>query len=99
MTTDTFGALIGGSPLTDVASNDRRISADRCLERVNIPKSQDAPSRQSLTLCPSRRPARIWRGIDGKLLEELVAANTGKKVIAFTHKPVLGDDSISVKNR
>ena len=57
------------------------------------------------------RPGRLWRyaqagdlpgygaEIDGKLLEELVAANIGKKVIAFTHKPVLGDDSISVKNR
>jgi hypothetical protein len=32
--------------------------------------------------------------IDGKLLQELVAANTGKNAIAFTHKPVLGDDPI-----
>ncbi len=33
------------------------------------------------------------------LLEELVAANTGKNVIAFTHKPVLGDDPVAVENR
>jgi hypothetical protein len=37
--------------------------------------------------------------IDGKLLQELVAANTGKNAIAFTHKPVLGDDPIAVENR
>jgi hypothetical protein len=37
--------------------------------------------------------------IDGKLLGELVAANTGKKVIAFTHKPVLGDDPVATENR
>jgi hypothetical protein len=37
--------------------------------------------------------------IDGTLLEELVAANTGKNVIAFTHKPVLGDDLVAVENR
>jgi hypothetical protein len=57
------------------------------------------------------RPGRLWRyaqagdlpgqgaEIDGKLLEELVAANTRKKVIAFTHKPVLGNDPVAVKNR
>src|ERR1700756_4917185 len=57
------------------------------------------------------RPGRLWRyaqagdlpgygaEIDGKLLEELVAANTAKKVIAFTHKPVLGDDPVAVENR
>src|SRR5262252_8585476 len=33
--------------------------------------------------------------IDGTLLEELVAASTGKKVIAFTHKPVLGNDPVA----
>ena len=37
--------------------------------------------------------------IDGARLQELVAANTGKNVIAFTHKPVLGDDPIAVENR
>jgi hypothetical protein len=37
--------------------------------------------------------------IDGPLLEELVAANTGRNVIAFTHKPVLGDDPVVVQNR
>ena len=53
------------------------------------------------------RPGRLWRyaqagdlpgygpQIDGALLEELVAANTGKNVIAFTHKPVLGDDPVA----
>src|SRR4051794_31724134 len=57
------------------------------------------------------RPGRLWRyaqagdlpgkgvTIDGTLLEELVAANTGKNVIAFTHKPVLGDDLVAVENR
>jgi hypothetical protein len=57
------------------------------------------------------RPGRLWRyaqagdlpghgpQIDGTLLEDLVAANTGKNVIAFTHKPVLGDDPVVVQNR
>ena len=54
---------------------------------------------------------RVWRyaqagdlpgygpQIDGTLLEEVVAANAGKNVIAFTHKPVLGDDPVAVENR
>jgi len=37
--------------------------------------------------------------IDSTLLAELVAANTGKEVIAFTHKPVLGDDPVAIENR
>src|SRR5712671_18832 len=37
--------------------------------------------------------------IGGALLDELVAANTGKNAIAFTHKPVLGDDPVAVENR
>ena len=37
--------------------------------------------------------------IDGELLEELVAVNTGRNVIAFTHKPALGDDTVAVENR
>jgi len=57
------------------------------------------------------RPGRLWRyaqagdlpgygpQIDGTLLEELVAANTGKNAIAFTHKPVLGNDPVVVENR
>jgi hypothetical protein len=57
------------------------------------------------------RPGRIWRyaqagdlpgygsEIDGALFNELVAANTGKNVIALTHKPVLGDDPVAVENR
>src|ERR1700730_11962414 len=57
------------------------------------------------------RPGRLWRyaqagdlpghggKIDGALLDELVAANTGKNAIAFTHKPVLGDDPVAVENR
>jgi hypothetical protein len=56
------------------------------------------------------QPGRLWRyaqagdlpgygaKIDGALLDELVAANTGKNAIAFTHKPVL-DDPIAVENR
>ena len=57
------------------------------------------------------QPGRLWRyaqagdlpgngtAIDGTLLEELVAANAGKNVVAFTHKPVLGDDPVAVENR
>jgi hypothetical protein len=57
------------------------------------------------------RRGRLWRyaqagdlpgygaEIDGALLDELVAANTGKNAIAFTHKPVLGDDPVAVENR
>src|SRR5271165_3800731 len=57
------------------------------------------------------RPGRLWRyaqagdlpghgpQIDATLLEELVAANAGKNVIAFTHKPVLGEDPVAVANR
>src|SRR5712692_8006784 len=57
------------------------------------------------------QPGRLWRyaqagdlpgygaEIDGALLDELVAANTGKNAIAFTHKPVLGDDPVAVENR
>jgi hypothetical protein len=57
------------------------------------------------------RPGRLWRyalagdlpgygaAIDGTLLQELVAANASKRVIAFTHKPVLGDDPIAAANR
>jgi hypothetical protein len=33
------------------------------------------------------------------LCDELVAANIGKNAIAFTHKPVLGDDAVAVENR
>jgi hypothetical protein len=57
------------------------------------------------------RPGRLWRyaqagdlpgngvTIDATLLEELVAANAGKNVIAFTHKPVLGDNPVVIENR
>src|ERR1700758_5175648 len=57
------------------------------------------------------RPGRLWRyaqagdlpgygpAIDGGLLQMLVAANAGKRVIAFPHKPVLGDDPLAVENR
>ncbi len=57
------------------------------------------------------RPGRLWRyaqagdlpghgaQIDGALLQQLVAANTGKKAIAFTHKPVLGRDPVAAENR
>jgi len=57
------------------------------------------------------RPGRLWRyaqagdlpgygaQIDSELLHELVVANAGKQVIAFTHKPVLGDDPVAVENR
>jgi hypothetical protein len=57
------------------------------------------------------RPGRLWRyaqagdlpgygaEIDGALLDELVAANIRKNAIAFTHKPVLGDDPVAIENR
>jgi hypothetical protein len=57
------------------------------------------------------RLGRLWRyaeagdlpgygaAIDGALLEELVAANAGKRAIAFTHKPVFGEDPFAVENR
>jgi len=57
------------------------------------------------------RPSCLWRyaqagdlpgygpWIDGGLFQELVAANIGKNAIAFTHKPVLGDDPVAVENR
>src|SRR6202007_990125 len=57
------------------------------------------------------RPGRLWRyaqagdlpgydaAIDAELLNELVTANSGKNAIAFTHKPVLGDDLVAVENR
>jgi hypothetical protein len=57
------------------------------------------------------RPGRLWRyaqagdlpgygpQIEAALLQELVIANAGKEVIAFTHKPVLGDDPVAVENR
>jgi hypothetical protein len=57
------------------------------------------------------RPGCLWRyaqagdlpgygpQIDGPLLNELAAANIGKNVIAFTHKPALGDDPVAVANR
>jgi hypothetical protein len=57
------------------------------------------------------RPGRLWRYaqagdlpgygpmIDGRLLQELVDANIGKNAIAFTHKPVLGNNPVAVENR
>ena len=56
-------------------------------------------------------PGRLWRyaqagdlpgygaAIDASLLQALVAANAGKPVIAFTHKPVFGNDPVAVENR
>src|SRR5436190_12558949 len=37
--------------------------------------------------------------IDAKLLRQLVIANRGKRVIAFTHKPVLPDTPVAHRNR
>jgi hypothetical protein len=37
--------------------------------------------------------------IDAKLLRQLVIANRGKRVIAFTHKPVLPDATVAQCNR
>src|SRR6202022_3421144 len=35
----------------------------------------------------------------GKPPEEPVPPNAGKNAIAFTHKPVLGDDPVAIENR
>jgi hypothetical protein len=57
------------------------------------------------------RPGHLWRyaqagdlpgygaQIDGELLNELITANAGKQVIAFTHKPVRGSDRVAAENR
>jgi hypothetical protein len=57
------------------------------------------------------RPGRLWRyaqagdlpgygpQINAELFSELVAANAGRNAIAFTHKPVLGDDPVAIENR
>lgn len=37
--------------------------------------------------------------IDAELLRRLVVANRGKRVIAFTHKPVLPDTAVARRNR
>jgi hypothetical protein len=71
----------------------------RILVRV-LRKSRHAPARPPLALRPSRRSLPGYGpAIDGALLDELVAANTGKNAIAFTHKPVFGDDPVAVENR
>jgi hypothetical protein len=69
------------------------------------------PWSEFCTKIAALRPGRLWRyaqagdlpgygaQIDGELLHELVAANTGKQVIAFTHKPVLGGDPVAIENR
>jgi len=69
------------------------------------------PWSEFCTKVAALRPGRLWRyaqagdlpgygaQIDSELLHELVVANAGKQVIAFTHKPVLGDDSVALKNR
>lgn len=45
-------------------------------------------------------PAMVYgAAIDGALLQELIAANYDKPVIAFTHKPVLGNDPVIAENR
>jgi hypothetical protein len=62
-------------------------------------QSRGASVWTSLAVCPSRRLPGYGPQIDGTLLEELVAANSGKNVVAFTHKPVLGDNPIAIANR
>jgi hypothetical protein len=69
------------------------------------------PWSEFCTKVAALRPGRLWRHaqagdlpgtgakIDGALLDELVAANTGKNTIAFTHKPVFGEDPVAVENR
>ncbi len=47
----------------------------------------------------AKTPESAGPQIDGKLLDELGAANFGKNVIAFTHKPVLGDNLVAVENQ
>src|SRR3954470_16220390 len=41
----------------------------------------------------------IGEAIDAALLWQLVRANRGKRVIAFTHKPVLPDTAVAARNR
>jgi hypothetical protein len=59
---------------------------------------ESSPLQQRVSELSVPRPStcRDTAEIDGRLLEELVAANTGKNVIAFTHKPALGGDSVAV---
>jgi hypothetical protein len=69
------------------------------------------PWSEFCTKVAALRPGRLWRyaqagdlpgygaQIDGELLSELVAANAGKQVIAFTHKHVLGGDPVAIENR
>ena len=52
-------------------------------------QDRGAPAWPSMALRPSRRPPRYGAKIDGALLEELVAANTGKNAIAFATSPSL----------
>jgi hypothetical protein len=57
------------------------------------------PAKSQRTIGSATVDLRDTAEIDGRLLEELVAAYTGKNVIAFTHKPVLGGDAVAVENR
>ena len=58
------------------------------------------PTRPFVALRASRRSARLrCRKSTARSCKQLVAANTGKRVIAFTHKPVLGDDPVAAENR
>lgn len=57
------------------------------------------PARPPVALRQARDLPGYGPAIDGALLQELVAANTGKLVIAFTHKAVLGDSAVSAENR
>ena len=41
----------------------------------------------------------MGEAIDAELLWQLVRANRGKRVIAFTHKPVLPDTAVATRNR
>src|SRR5262249_40527815 len=67
------------------------------------PRRRAKSRRRLLTFPPSPRNWEVRPGygpvIDGGLLLELVAANTGKNAIAFTHKPVLGDEPVAIENR
>jgi hypothetical protein len=70
----------------------------RVLVRL-LRQGRSASAGSSVAVCQAGDLPGNDPRIDGELLEELVAANTGKNAIAFTHKPVLGDDAIALENR
>jgi hypothetical protein len=71
--------------------------------RAAGPGTSSAPKLQRFPSGPCGATAGDLPGaddaIDGRLLRQLVIANRGKRVIAFTHKPVLPDSATATRNR